>query len=145
MREMSRGRRLALAVLGTWALAAKLPAAAQDPRLTQAQAAGMQWLAQVDAGDVDGTYAAAARRFQSALTPEQWTAAVAGTRAQFGTMVRRTLANARSTDDIPGKPEGEFAMFLFRTEFTKRDVTMETLTLEHEADGKWRVVGYSLR
>ena len=34
---------------------------------------------------------------------------------------------------------------IFRSEFEKRADAIETLTLEREADGKWRVAGYLMR
>ena len=34
---------------------------------------------------------------------------------------------------------------VFRTEFAKRSTGIESLTMEREADGKWRVVGYLMR
>jgi hypothetical protein len=34
------------------------------------------------------------------------------------------------------------ALAQFRTTFAKKTDTRETVTLEHEADGAWRVVGY---
>ena len=36
-------------------------------------------------------------------------------------------------------------MVVFRTEFGLRDMATETVTLEREADGNWRVVGYLMR
>ena len=43
---------------------------------------------------------------------------------------------------IPGAPDGEYAIVVFRTTFAKKLDARETLTLEHEPDGAWRVIGY---
>jgi Protein of unknown function (DUF4019) len=34
---------------------------------------------------------------------------------------------------------------LFRTAFEKKTDAAETVTLEREPDGKWRVIGYTIR
>jgi hypothetical protein len=42
-------------------------------------------------------------------------------------------------------PEGDYALVGYVTNFAKRPEGHETVTLEHEADGTWRVVGYFVR
>ena len=36
-------------------------------------------------------------------------------------------------------------MFRYRTAFAKKTESVELLTLEYEADGVWRVIGYEIR
>ena len=40
---------------------------------------------------------------------------------------------------------GDYAVIVFRTAFEKKVSVAETLTMEREPDGKWRVIGYSIR
>lgn len=144
MRECHPGRRKALAVLSACALVVALPARAQDPRLSEAHAAGMAWLRLADADDAAGTYKTAAKRFHDAMPEDKWPPAFQAARGQFGKNLRRTIVSTQPSNGAPGAP-GEFVVMVFRAEFEKRPDAIETLTLEHEADGKWRVAGYLMR
>jgi hypothetical protein len=62
-----------------------------------------------------------------------------------GSVVQRTLASTRFEKSFPGAPEGEYAVLAFRTAFEKEAGGTETVTLEREPDGIWRVVGYTIR
>jgi hypothetical protein len=41
-----------------------------------------------------------------------------------------------------GGPPGDFAVIVFRSSYAKRPETYETITLERERDGVWRVIGF---
>jgi hypothetical protein len=138
------GRRGALVALGLWVAAWVLPVAAQDPRVSEAQAVARDWLKLTDAGNATASYGAAGAKYRAALTQEQWTKALASARTPFGAVVQRAFANGR-TGRPEGAPEGESAILLFRTTFEKKTDAAETMTVEREADGKWRVIGYSIR
>ncbi len=144
MRECDTGRRKAVAALSVCALVAGFPAFAQDPRLSEAHAAGMAWLQLADADDVSGSYKAAGKRFHDAMPEDKWPVALQTARGQFGRNVRRTIVSTQPSNGAPGAP-GEFVVMIFRAEFEKRPDAVETLTLEREADGKWRVAGYLMR
>lgn len=145
MNGFDRGRRLALAALAAFAWMTMLPAQAQDPRASEAQAAARAWLVLSDAGDAAGTYTTSAAKFKSAMTAEQWGAAMAKAREQFGPVERRTITGTATPLPGPDIPPGEYVVIQYRTEFAKRPQGSETMTLEREADGKWRVVGYLMR
>ena len=145
MDTWARGRRTLLAASAAFALAWALPAAAQDPRFSEAQASARAWLKDADANDAAATYTNAAARFRAALSQEQWAAALTKTRTEFGPSVRRTIAVTELPQPGSGTPPGDFVVIRFRSEFEKRPQAVETVTLEREADGKWRVVGYLMR
>lgn len=145
MQATNHGRRAVLAALSVWVLACALPAAAQDPQISEARRAALEWLTVVDADNATASYAAAAAKFRTSMTQQQWTGALTAARTQFGKMQRRTFAGSQKADEIPNKPPGDFVMIIYRSGFDKRDPVMETLTMEKEPDGKWRVIGYSLR
>jgi Protein of unknown function (DUF4019) len=145
MDPRSYGRRALLAALGAWALAAAQPALAQDPQQSAARAATLAWLELADAGDGAATYNAASKRFREAIAMEQWTAALRSARERFGPLKRRTVMVVRPPEPGKDTPPGEFLVVVFRTEFGLRDMATETVTLEREADGTWRVVGYLMR
>ena len=144
MRHSNHGRRGVLVALALWALAGMMSAAAQDPRVSAAQAAARDWLVLTDAGNAGGSYAAAGAKYRSALTAEQWAGALASARTPFGPVVQRTFATGQ-TGKPQGAPDGEYAVVVFRTAFEKKSDTAETLTMEREPDGQWRVIGYSIR
>ena len=145
MQHPHRGRRLVLAALSACALAYVLPVSAQDPRHSEAQAAAHDWLVITDAGDAAKAYKIAAKRFQSAMTSEQWQAAMKKAREQFGATKRRALLSTQAPKPGANVPPGDFLVIIYRAEFEKKSDAQETLTLEKEADGKWRVVGYLMR
>jgi hypothetical protein len=145
MQGLNNGRRRMLVALSVWALACALPAAAQDPQISDARRVALEWLTVVDADNGTASYAAAGTKFRTTMTQEQWSGALAQARSQFGATQRRTFAGAQKSDDIPNKPEGDFVLLTFRSGFEKRDTVMETLTMERESDGKWHVIGYALR
>ncbi len=144
MNSFSHGRRGALVALVVWALAGALPVAAQDPSLGLAKVAAMDWLVLADADDATKTYSTAAKRFRESMTADQWAGAMKQAREKFGKVSSRTNIAMRRPE---GKevPPGEYALLAFRTEYAKRGPGTETITLELEGDGKWRVVGYLMQ
>lgn len=144
MTYCNRARRKALAALSVGALVCACPALAQDPRLSQAQSAGMAWLALADADDAAATYATASKRFRDTMPLAQWGPGFAQVRGQFGKIVRRTIVSTQPSNGPPEAP-GQFVVMIFRSEFEKRPQGVETLTIEHEPDGAWRVAGYLMR
>lgn len=145
MQRFDGGRRLVLATLAACALAAALPAWAQDPTTSVAKAAALDWLALADKHDYAATYKAAAARFRGQITAEKWAGALKQVQDQFGDVVDRTFVGARAVEPKPNDPQGTFTVIGFRTDFAKRKQGVETVTLEKEADGKWRVVGYLMQ
>ena len=143
--RMSR-RRLIQASLACAALAASGIVAAQDPRTGQAQVAARDWLAKADKLDAQASYAAAGGKFREPITLAQWSAAIAQVRSPLGEVAQRAIVET-AFDKVKsdGGADVEIVMFRFRTSFAKRPEATEVLTLEHEADGVWRVIGYEIR
>jgi Protein of unknown function (DUF4019) len=118
-------------------------AQAQDPRTIAVQSAARAWLALVDRGDAQAAWNAGGKKFQAALTAPLWEVELKKEQARIGKPTRRTVGPTRFQKQIPGMPDGEYAQVLFRTSFANdKPDGSETLTLEHEADGQWRVIGY---
>ncbi|HEX8011251.1 MAG TPA: DUF4019 domain-containing protein [Casimicrobiaceae bacterium] len=132
-------RRLAAALCLALVASAGL---AQDPRVTAAQAAARDWLAFVDRGDAQSSWNAAGKKFQAAISMVAWSDALEKEQARIGRVTRRTAGPTRLQTALPGFPDGEYAQLLFSTSFAKKPDGRETLTMEREADGKWRVIGY---
>lgn len=127
-------------------LLAPVVASAQDPRAGEAQLAAREWLADVDRLDARATWNAAGRRFQKAMTVQRWSAALNRERKPRGVVEQRALAATSFRTSLPPVAnEGDFAIVLFRTSFAQRALGSEQVTLEREADGVWRVIGYLIR
>jgi hypothetical protein len=135
-------RQFALALSLAWLAAA---AAAQDSAATGVQQTAREWLALTDRGDAAGSYAAAAQQFKRAVTAERWAQALMAARNPFGALERRSVLSTTFPKSFPGAPDGTYALVLFHASFSKKADAQETVTLERESDGVWRVVGYFIR
>lgn len=143
--RISFGRRAVLTALAASVIAFAAPAAAQDPRMTEAKMATLDWLALADADDAAGSYAAASQRFRTTIDQNKWASSLKTARAQFGPATSRTFIGMQPLAQSKDAPPGEFIVVAFRTEFGKRLTGTESVTLERESDGHWRVVGYLMR
>ena len=145
MTHFSRMRACRALVLLSVALLATGAAVAQDPRASAAQKAARDFLALTDRGDGPASWAAAGKQFQNAITVERWTNALNAVRPPLGALVERTLFSTQLTRTFRGAPtEGDYALLVYRSSFAKRTEAQETMTVEHEPDGVWRVIGYSI-
>jgi hypothetical protein len=139
----SLSRRRFVGVLAVLTLAA--PALAQDPRASEAQRAAREWLAYTDAVDAPGSWQRAGQKFRTAVPLDEWTKALKKEREPRGKTEQRTMLSTELRRDIPGYEEGDYALIRFRTAFANSLTSNESLTLQREPDGVWRVVGYFIR
>jgi Protein of unknown function (DUF4019) len=146
--ELDVWRRRFVAAMAALMAGAMLSAApllqAQDARSIEAQRQSREWLALTDRGDGAGSWAAAGLKFREAITAERWSESLSAVRTPRGPVVQRAVVATRFEKSFPGAPEGDYAIVQFRTAFAKLVEGGETLVLEHEPDGVWRVVGYSV-
>src|SRR6266581_6276814 len=115
-------------------------ALAQDPQATAAQAAAREWLAVTDRSDAQASWNAAGKKFQSAMPATGWAVALAKARTPFGSVKSRTIFKTDFRKSFPGVPDGDYALIVYVTSFANKLGSQETLTLEREPDGKWRVI-----
>jgi hypothetical protein len=120
-------------------------AQAQDPRATTAQAAARTWLLIADKGDVDASWLAAGKKFRDVLDLKAWQQAMTEVRGPLGQVQDRTMLATRFDTKLPGGPDGDYVQVLFETNFATKNQARETVTLEREPDGVWRVMGYLIR
>ncbi|HZQ60782.1 MAG TPA: DUF4019 domain-containing protein [Casimicrobiaceae bacterium] len=131
---------LLVALLLAWA-----PAQAQDPREIEVQNAARQWLALTDKLDAEGAWKAAGEKFRNNISAADWAKALPTYREPFGAVQQRAAISTSFRNDLPGAPDGQYALLQFRTAFAKKSEGHESVTLELESDGKWRVIGYFIR
>jgi hypothetical protein len=134
----------ALLALGVGLLCAG-PLAAQDPRASLVQETARAWLADTDRGDAAQSWKNAGKQFHDAITVERWAESLQRVRLPLGALSQRAQIGTQFHKNIPGAPDGEYAVVLFRTTFAKKLNSRETVTLEHEPDGAWRVIGYLIQ
>lgn len=143
---MSAVLRSTLRVIGFILLFGVLSAArAQDPGASVVQNAAREWLAGADALDGGATWRSAGAKFREAITVERWSEALDKVRRPLGALEQRTAAATQFSKSLPGVPDGEYATLQFHTAFAKKAESSETVRLEREHDGVWRVIGYFIR
>jgi hypothetical protein len=135
-------RSAAIICVGALVAAAAL---AQDPRASAVQTAARDWLALVDRSDAQASWSAAGKRFQAALPADGWAAALAKARAPLGALKSRTISKTDFRKKFQDYPEGDYALIIYTASFANKTAGQETVTLERESDGKWRVIGYFIR
>ncbi len=116
-------------------------AVATDPA---GQRIAQQWLAIVDKGRWQDSWAGAGATFRGAVTADRWAAQVAPVREPLGAVTSRGLLRATATDKLPGAPAGEYQVVEFRTDFANRTGAVETVILMKEG-GTWGVAGYFIK
>ena len=143
MKRRRAGLLLVLALASVPARAAD-PASAADAEKS-AEAAARGWLALVDAGKYGESWDAAASLFRSALTRDQWRAALDRVRHPLGGVSSRKLLGAKSVTELPNAPKGEYVVIQFATDFEHETGAVETITPTKDRDGTWRVSGYFIK
>ena len=127
--------------------AASAPATA-TPEIAAKQAAGQlaaaAWLTMLDQRNGGGAYEASSQTFRNMVQIGQWMDSIPGLRQPFGTYQSRSVDNVVYKTTLPGRPDGEYVTAIFQSEFANKKVE-ELVTTVREADGKWRVIGYSPR
>ena len=119
--------------------------ASDDAATAQAQAASLEWLALVDAGNYAKSWDAAATLFKSKVTKSEWESAVGAAREPLGAQKERKLESAEYTERLPGVADGEYVVITYHTSFANRSAATETITPTRDADGHWRVAGYFVK
>jgi hypothetical protein len=115
---------------------------AQDPRASLVQETARAWLADTDRDDAAQSWNNAGKQFEAAITVDRWAKSLKQVRRPLGALSQRALLATQFRRNFPGAPDGEYAIVVFRTTFAKKMDARETVTLEHEPDGAWRVIGY---
>ncbi len=95
------------------------------------------WLALVDAGKWQESWAATGKSFRKLNTVEVWQSVSIKVRLPLGQPSSRVLVSEQS---VPAIPAGN-QIVKFRTDFANKSGVIETVALAPE-NGTWRVVGY---
>ena len=110
-----------------------------------AESAALTWLAALDVGDYPTTWKAASSYFKEHISATNWAAAASSARGSMGALKSRRLTSATFTRTLPGAPEGDYVVLLFKTSFDGKTDAVETVTPTKEVDGTWHVSGYYIK
>ena len=108
-------------------------------------AIAQDWLTQVDAHHYAASWTSASQHFRNMITQTQWEQSLNTYRAPLGTLVSRTNPATQRTKTMPGLPDGDYAGITFRSSFSKKANTIETVVLIKDTDRQWRVLGYTIK
>lgn len=115
-----------------------------DEKTDAAVTAAKSWLALVDSKEYKKSWQEAAPFFKDKVKQEQWSEMVASARKPFGVLKSRELSSVMYKTSLPGAPDGEYVVIQFKTSFTDKRESVETVT-PMKADGIWRVSGYYIK
>jgi len=102
------------------------------------------WLLLLDRGDWGRAWESSSAVFRGAVPLAAWMDGIPKVRAPLGRLAERAPADAVYKTTLPGRPDGEYVTVIFNSKFEQKPV-QEVVTTVRDADGKWRVTGYSTR
>ena len=125
-------------------LAQTAPKIITEATASAALADALAWVALVDGGDYEESWAQAGAFFRSQISPLEWTETVRPVREPLGSVRSRDFLRATQTDTLPGAPPGEYQVIEFATSYAEASATVETVVMAHQG-GQWKVEGYFVR
>lgn len=102
------------------------------------------WLTLLDRRDWGRAWETSAGMFRTTVPLAAWMDGIPKVREPLGTLVERTPSDSVYKTSLEGRPDGDYVSVIFTTQFDKEQ-REEIVTTVREADGKWRVTGYSTR
>jgi hypothetical protein len=136
---------MAVSLLLLILLAAPPVGAAVKDGSQAAQKAALAWLTLVDQGKYRASWQESGAFFQGAMDAEKWDQLMQGVRKPLGKTLSRKFFSAQARQTMPGAPDGQYFLLLFKTSFAKKKSAEERVTLIQEKGRGWRVVGYFIK
>ena len=108
----------------------------------QAVAVAKNWVAQIDAGNYDGSYTVACDEMREKVPQDRWVLILKTLRTPWGPVLsRQQLRHDYKPNGVPGL-EGECMVITYDTSFKHLDNATEVVVLKW-VGGKWRGAGYT--
>jgi hypothetical protein len=123
---------------------AAAPAAANAEKEAAGKLAAAGWLLLLDRRDWGTAWETSSSVFRATVPLPAWMDGIPKVRQDMGSLVERAPGESVYKSTLEGRPPGDYVTTSFRSKFEKRE-TEEIVTTVREADGKWRVTGYSTR
>jgi hypothetical protein len=121
------------------------PALPEADAKTVAPKAAEAWLATIDNGQYAQSWSQSSELFRNAITQDKWVSAMEGVRKPLGKLVSRTVISTQTATNLPGAPDGQYAVMQFNTSFASKQSAMETVTFMLEKNGQWKAAGYYIK
>jgi len=102
------------------------------------------WLSLLDRRDWGRAWETSAAMFRSTVPLAAWMDGIPKAR-DLGNFIERTPADAVYRTRLEGRPDGDYVTVIYDSRFSGKEELVEVITTVREADGKWRVTGYSTR
>jgi hypothetical protein len=119
----------------------KVLASAED-QIDNALVASKAWVAQIDAGQYDESYAFGCSAMHDRVAQDRWMQVLKVLRAPWGPVVSRNqISHIYKPNGYQGS-EGEFMVITYDTSFKQLNSATEVVVLKWE-DGQWRGAGYN--
>jgi len=119
----------------------KVLASAED-QIDNALAASKAWVAQIDAGQYEESYAFGCGAMHDKVPQDQWIRVLKALRSPWGAVAsRKQISHIYKPNGYEGS-EGEFTIITYDTSFQRLGAATEVIVLKWE-DGKWRGAGYN--
>jgi Protein of unknown function (DUF4019) len=116
-----------------------------NPEIAEAVTTAQNWLSLVDSGQYSESWQTSSEIFRSAINQDQWAQTMTVIRMPLGNLLSRELSSKKYQTTLPGAPDGEYVVIVFKTSFSNKKLAYETITPMKEKDGKWRVSGYYIK
>ncbi len=133
---------LAIVLCASYVSTARIFGAAED-QIDNALLVSKSWVAQIDAGNYDDSYAFGCGAMHDRVPQNRWDEVLKALREPCGPVVnRRQISHIYKPNGYEGA-SGEFLVITYDTQFKKMDAATEVVVLKWE-DGKWRGAGYNM-
>lgn len=140
-----KGKSLPLLIIAGILMTAAIAVAESAENEKEAIAAAGKWLMLVDGGNYKESWETAASYFRQAVTPDQWIQSALAVRGPLGSLVSRQVSSVTYATSLPGAPDGQYVVIMFKSVFEHKAAAIETVTPMKDQDGQWRVSGYYIR
>lgn len=108
------------------------------------EAAG-PWLALVDQEQYARSWETAAEFLKGSVDRRSFVKALNASRKSYGAVKSRQLESKQYATSVPGAPDGRYVVLRYKTSFTHKQPTVETVTVMVDRDKKWRVSEYLVK
>ena len=114
-------------------------------KIDKAIESSTKWLAMVDSGNYGESWDASSEFFKHSITKEDWISTLERIRPPFGDVISREVSSKKYETSLPGAPDGEYVVIIYKTQFKNKEKAYETITPMKDTDGEWRVSGYFIK
>lgn len=110
-----------------------------SPRATE------QWLDRIDQHQYQLSWENASAYLKKTIRESQWEQTLTAHRQPFGALISRRHLRTEYRSNLPGVPNGQYAILHFMSSFQEKAGALETVVLTKEPDGTWKTIGYTIK